>query len=93
MAASQDNADRKRMSEKGNIFVSARSEHPRINTYVSCGIAQCRNRVGTNVVVWLHNNLRAHNSYRKGNGEIGTTVMSLGLRFRTPCEKRQSANN
>jgi hypothetical protein len=79
----QDNAGRQQMRAKGKYIKSLKvyllvvmtSEHSRMNTYVSCGLPQCRFHVGMNVFIWLHNEafihaLRAPNRYGKGNNDI-----------------------
>jgi len=83
VVTSQDNAGRQQMRAKGKyikslkvyLLVSMTSEHPRMNTYVSCGLLQCRFHLGMNVFIWLHNEafihiLRALNKYGKGNNDI-----------------------
>lgn len=83
-------------SLKVYLLVSMTSEHPQMNTYVSCGLPQCRFHVGINVFIWLHNEafiyiLRALNRYGKGNNDIQPSPsLFAGVRFLRAPAKRES---
>jgi len=83
VVTSQDNAGRQQIRAKGKyikslkvyLLLSMTSEHPRMNTYVSFGLPQCRFHVRINVFIWLYNEafihiLRALNRCGKGNNDI-----------------------
>jgi hypothetical protein len=64
VVTSQDNAGRQAANEgekkyvksfKVDLLVSMTPEHPRMNTYVPCGLPQCRFQFGMNGFIWLHN--------------------------------------